>query len=302
MLAAANDVPVAETGGQLMSWWEALILGIVEGLTEYLPVSSTGHLILTQQALGLRAETESEIAAHNAYAICIQAGAILAVMNVFWGRMKQMSIGVIQGDPEGRKLVMAIVVGIIPAAVIGLTFERYIDEYLMNLWFTVFAWFVGGVLILVIPRFVKPRGSEEGKTLADLTLQMALIIGLLQCVAMWPGTSRSLMTIAAGMLVGLSLVAAVEFSFLLGMVTLLAASAYKFVKHYNDMIEHLGWQDMLIGTVAAWIAAVIAVKWMLSYLKRNGLAIFGYYRIGLAIVVAILILLGVLTPEFESHL
>ncbi|MCC5829005.1 MAG: undecaprenyl-diphosphate phosphatase [Phycisphaeraceae bacterium] len=283
-----------------MQWWEALILGIVEGLTEYLPVSSTGHLILAQQALGLEAETEQEIAAHNAYAIVIQAGAILAVASVFWSRVKQMSIDAIRGDKDGRNLLTAIVVGIIPAAVIGLIFEDMIDEHLMNLWYTVAAWFIGGVLILVIPRVVKTRGSEEGKTVTDITIQMALVIGLLQCVAMWPGTSRSLMTIAAGMLVGLSLVAAVEFSFLLGMVTLLAASGYKFLKHYNDMAEHLGWQDMIIGTVAAWIAAVISVKWMLGYLRKHGLALFGYYRIALAIVVAILILLEVIQPSFQS--
>lgn len=282
-----------------MSWWQAIILGVVEGLTEYLPVSSTGHLILAQRAMGLEGE------AANAYAICIQGGAIIAVLGLYAARVKQGVLGSLGAmglmkakDPAGARLTMNLIVAFIPAAILGKLFDDAIEQYLFGLWPIVAAWVIGGVAILGTDwwraRRVEAAEERVGLGIDDMGWRMAMIIGLMQCVAMWPGTSRSLMTIVAGVLVGLSLAAAVEFSFLIGVVTLLAATVYKAIDAGPVMLEAYGWTPMIIGSVAAWLSAVVAVRWMVDYLKKHGLALFGYYRVGLGVVVAVLVLMGVL--------
>ena len=281
-----------------MSWWEAIVLGIVEGLTEYLPVSSTGHLILAQRMLGIE-KTE----ASDAYAICIQAGAIIAVVGLYWHRIRGMFAGVfsmLSGDRSpnpGFRLAVNIIVAFMPAVVLGLLFDDMIEAKLFGLWPIVTAWFVGGAAILVVAWWRKRHGGQqEGKPLEELTWQMALAIGTIQCVAMWPGTSRSLVTIVGGVLFGLSLSAAVEFSFLLGVLTLLAATVYKAKDAGPVMLETYGWWPMIIGSLAAWISAVAAVKWMVEYLKRHGMQIFGYYRVALALAVGAALYFNFLSP------
>ncbi len=275
-----------------MDNYQALVLGIVEGLTEYLPVSSTGHLLLTQRLLGI----ESSPAA-DAFAICIQAGAILAVLGLYRARVAQMTLGVVGRDPVGQRLAFAIIAAFIPAAVLGLLLEKPIKLYLFGgdawgMWPIVAAWLVGGIAILVVSRLRRRRGGtpQTGLNLEHLTLRMALIVGFAQCIAMWPGVSRSLVTIVGGLLVGLSLPAAVEFSFLLGVVTLTAATAYDAFKHGGEMLATYGPTPLLIGFGAAWLSAVIAVKWMVSYLQSHGLEIFGWYRVVLAIAVTVWLL------------
>ena len=275
-----------------MNWYEAMVLGLVEGLTEYLPVSSTGHLILTQRALGI---AQSEAA--DAYAICIQAGAIVAVLGLYWQRVVQMARGALRRDAEGRTLLVNIVAAFVPAAVIGLLFEERIDSLLGSLWYTVAAWLVGGVAILLVSwRRRNGAGQTPGKELHQLTWRFALIIGFAQCIAMWPGVSRSLVTIVGGVLIGLRLTAAVEFSFLLGVVTLGAASAYKGMKHFDVLMDNGGQGPipLLIGFFFAFISAAIAIKWMVAYLKKHNLAIFGWYRVAVAAIVAMLIVAKVL--------
>lgn len=282
-----------------MELWQSIVLGVVEGLTEYLPVSSTGHLILSQRAMNLPASP-----AANAYAICIQAGAILAVLSLYWKSVRQVltgwlgKVGVGKGDEAGFVLGRNIVVAFLPAAFFGLLLDDWIEAKLFGLWPIVGAWFVGGVAILVVALRRRKRATESdsqsGASLATLTWKLALTIGLIQCLAMWPGTSRSLVTIVGGVLVGLSLTAAVEFSFLLGVVTLCAATVYKAKDAGPLMIAEYGWLPMIIGSLAAWISAVVAVKWMVSYLQNHGMSVFGYYRIALAVSVAVAIVAGVL--------
>lgn len=269
-----------------MDWWQAVALGIVEGITEYLPVSSTGHLILTQQLLKIPAGE-----AADAYAICIQAGAILAVLGLYWPRVKQMLLGVLGRDPQGLSLAINIVVAFLPAAVIGLLFDAAIEKYLFGLWPITAAWLGGGLVILLVSRWrlAHRPGSDMGKNLEKLTWRMALAIGFAQCLAMWPGTSRSLVTILGGILAGLSLSGSVEFSFLLGVVTLTAASGYKAVDGGLAMVQAYEWQTMAIGFIFATLSAAVAVKWMVGYLNRHSLAVFGWYRIVLAGVVAVLL-------------
>ena len=280
-----------------MDLWQAIILGIVEGVTEYLPVSSTGHLLLTQRMMGL---PESE--ASNAYAVCIQAGAIIAVIGLYWKQVLDMVAGVLgkarigSGSDTGYRLASNIIVAFIPAAVVGLLFDDMIEDKLYGLWPIVTAWFVGGAAILIVAwKRVPAEANAASNGLHEMTWQMALAIGIIQCIAMWPGTSRSLVTIVGGVLVGLSLVSAVEFSFLLGVVTLLAATVYKAKDAGPAMHAAYGMTPMLVGSIAAWVSAVVAIKWMVNYLKRNGMSIFGYYRVALAIGVAIALLSGVLT-------
>ena len=279
-----------------MSWWEAIILGLVEGLTEYLPVSSTGHLLVVQAMLGIGTASEEAKRAADAYAICIQAGAIVAVLGLYRERVMQMMRGLVGRDEDGRRLLLNIIAGFVPAAVIGLLINGWIKQYLFGPWPVVFAWFVGGVLILAVAwwRRAHHEGPQYGKSLLQLTWRAALIIGFAQCIAMWPGTSRSLVTIVGGVLVGLSLAAAVEFSFLLGVVTLGAATCYDGLKNGEVIFQRYDALAIFLGFAFAWASAVLAVKWMVAYLNKHGLQLFGYYRVAIAIIVGLLLVSGVL--------
>jgi undecaprenyl-diphosphatase len=287
-----------------MEPWQALILGVIEGITEYLPISSTGHLIVAQRLMGIGTGSLQAKEAADAFAVCIQGGAILAVLGLYSKRVFQMIRGVFGMDPEGLRLAIAIVVGFLPAAILGMIFSHWIKVHLFGMWPVVAAWIIGGVAILVVSGWNRKNPpSHGGAELGELTFKMALIIGLLQCVAMCPGTSRSLMTICGGLLVGLSLRAAVEYSFLLGVLTLTAATAKDAVGKVNGldpvynslfggtklMLHEYGATTMIIGIAAAAISATIAIKWLVSYLQSHGLKIFGWYRIALGLGIAGLI-------------
>ena len=291
-----------------MQPWQAFILGIIEGITEYLPVSSTGHLIVAQRLMGIGTGSAEAKAAADAFAVCIQGGAILAVLGLYSRRVLQMIRGVFGLDAEGLRLAIAIIAGFLPAAVLGLLLNHWIEEKLFGLWPVVTAWVLGGIGILVTAAWRRKNPAVGGgKELFQLTWQMAVVIGLLQCVAMCPGTSRSLMTIVGGILVGLSVRAAVEYSFLLGVLTLTAATAKKAIEKVDGldpayhtlfggtklMLHSYGAVPMIIGVVAAAVSAALAVKWLVNYLQSHGLSIFGWYRIGLGIIIASLIVANV---------
>ncbi len=295
----ANAAPQQDpaTRKSEMTFGQAITLGIVEGLTEYLPVSSTGHLLLAERVMGIgeshslsASEQERKKEAADAYAICIQAGAIIAVLGLYFRRVRQMIMGLLGRDSVGLRLLLSIAAGFLPAAVIGLLFNKAIKAHLFGPWPVVAAWLVGGLAILAVSyRNRNNPKVRSGGALEALTWKMAVIIGFAQCIAMWPGVSRSLVTIVGGMLVGLSMPAAVEFSFLLGVVTLSAATAYDALKHGQAIMQTFDPQAVAIGLFFAFIAAVVSVKWMVAYLNRHGLAIFGYYRVVLALVTAALL-------------
>ncbi|MBR5186066.1 MAG: undecaprenyl-diphosphate phosphatase [Akkermansia sp.] len=273
-----------------MTILQSLILGLVEGLTEYLPVSSTGHLIIAQYLLGMK-----ESAALDAYSVCIQVGAILAVLNLYFSRIKQMWAGLLGKNAAGRRLIVNLLLGFMPAMVIGFFLAGPIKSFLFNAETVLVSWAVGGIVILLFVRYNMKHGKgrcHEGTELEDMSWKAALTVGFMQCIAMCPGTSRSLMTMLGGLVAGLSMAAAVEFSFLLGLITLSAATAYDFMKYGENMVAELGWAPMLAGTLMSWVSAIIAVKWMVKYLQQHGLSIFGWYRIGAAIVMLVLILNG----------
>lgn len=290
-----------------MEPWQAFILGVIEGITEYLPISSTGHLLVAQHLMGIGTASATEKAAADTFAICIQGGAILAVLGLYFKRVRQMLLGLVGRDPEGLKLVIAIIAGFLPAAFFGVLLDDWIESKLFKPWPITAAIFIGGAAILAITWWNRKNGvKKSGMELVELTWKMALVIGLLQCVAMWPGTSRSLMTIFGGLVVGLSVRAAVEYSFLLGVLTLTAATAKKALWKVEGldpmydvwfggtklMWETYGAVPLIIGIVAAAVSAALAVKWLVSYLQSHGLAVFGWYRIALAVIIGTLFATG----------
>lgn len=266
-----------------MDLWQAIVLGLVEGLTEFLPVSSTGHLLVAQRLMGIEAD-----AAANAYAIAIQGGAIAAVLVLYRHRIVQLVRGLLGRDPAGLALALALLVAFIPAAIAGLAFDDLIEGYLFGPMPVAAAWAVGGVLMLAVSSRLQPGGT----TLTHVPLRAALIIGVCQCAALWPGVSRSLATILGGIAVGLSLAGAVEFSFLLGLITLGAATAYKGLDSGAVMLEAYGPGVLLAGFVAAWVSAMASVAWMVAWLQHRRLAVFGWWRIAAAAVVVALVMTG----------
>ena len=275
--ATANELTVPK----------AIVLGVVEGITEYLPISSTGHLTVTEQLLDV-GQTDATRDVTKSYTVIIQIGAIFAVIGLYWRRLVDMLRGIAGRSTTGRRMLLALTLAFIPAAAFGLVLGDTIQEQLFGSGPVAAAWIVGGIAILVFVRVFR-RPPDAGIRLEEIGARQALIIGLAQVLALWPGVSRSLVTIVAALLVGLTLPAAVEFSFLLGLATLSAASLYEVGKHGSEVIDTFGWVSPIVGIVAAFVAAVIAIKWLVEYLKQHDLSIFGYYRIVVGVLVLVLI-------------
>jgi undecaprenyl-diphosphatase len=258
-----------------------MVLGAVEGITEYLPISSTGHLIVTQRVLGIGDTPETKDAA-DSYAIAIQFGAILAVLVLYRKRIQSLLRGLFGKDAEGRNLLLSLVLAFLPAVVIGVAIEKPIKSNLLNVGPIIGAWIVGGLLLLYLAPKIKP--DRVGFAITAITPKHALIIGGAQVLAMWPGTSRSLVTILAALAVGTTLAAAVEFSFLLGLMTLGAATLFETAKDGSAVVDAYGWFTPLVGLVFAFIFAALAVKWMVTWLQTRSLAIFGWERLTVAAI------------------
>ncbi len=297
-----------------MDLWQAIVLGLVEGITEYLPVSSTGHLILASSLM--RLDDPEVKASVDTFTIVVQGGAILAVLGLYWPSVLRMLKGLAGKDPGGFRLAVNLFVAFLPAAVLGVLLDDWIEARLFFIGPVVAALALGGVFMLVVEQWRRGRfglvrrGSQE--ELTEVTLRQALFIGLMQCIAMWPGTSRSMMTIVGGVIAGLSPKRAAEFSFLLGLPTLGGATVYKMLKNLKhaeetgtpNFIEQLGWTPILVGIVVATISAAIAVKWLVGFLNKHGLAPFGWYRIAIAAVLLALALAGIVrvAPETTGEL
>lgn len=277
-----------------LTYWDALVFGIVEGVTEYLPVSSTGHLIITKKWMDYNVGQEFEEAI-NSYLIVIQLGAILAVLVLYWRQLASVVFGFCGLSPSGLMLGRNLIVAFMPAAVIGVLLHDWIKAVLFGISPVVFALIAGAILMIAVERYLKRYRAmhggdgvgfyQGGAHLHQLTIFQCLIIGFLQCFAMWPGTSRSMMTIIGGYLVGLSPARAAEFSFLLGFVTLTAATGYELVMGGDLMQEHLSMGPAIFGVIISFLSAVVAIRFFVSFLTRRGLTVFAYYRIVLAFVV-----------------
>jgi undecaprenyl-diphosphatase len=251
----------------------AALLGIVEGLTEYLPVSSTGHLILAGHLLGV---PDDEAA--KAFEIVIQLGAILAVLvhyrKLLWERARELP----SGKPEATRLLGAIVAGFLPTAVAGLLLRKTIKAHLFGSKPVAIALIVGGLVMIVVELLRKRRPDDGESRLAEVTPWKGLLVGIGQCASLIPGTSRSMSTIVTGQLIGLSTATAAEFSFLLALPTLGAATIYEAYKSRHDL-HTLGAAPVAVGMIVSFLVAWAVIAAFLTYLKRRGLTPFGVYRI-----------------------
>jgi undecaprenyl-diphosphatase len=307
--SVVSSAPAAE-----LSTPDAIILGVIEGVTEYLPISSTGHLIIATRFLGLESEKPLvgrdgqplwykkpspklpagqpltlKLAA-DTYNVVIQFGAIAAVALLYWAQIAAMIRGLFGRDPAGQRLLINVIIAFIPAAIIGFKLHDWIDQNLFSVKAVIIAQVLGALLMFYAEAWRRRRAANANtgsETLRDLTPKSALGIGALQCLAMWPGTSRSMTTIVGGYFAGLDPRRAAEFSFLLGFVTLSAATLFKSYKSGAAMIQVFGWPHVIVGCIVATVVAAVCVRFLVRWLTRHGLGIFAWYRIAVAIALAI---------------
>lgn len=300
--------PVAE-----LSASNAVVLGLVEGVTEFLPISSTGHLIIATRVMGLESEkqlTDSagqplwhkkptkdkpgvpltiKLAA-DTYTVIIQIGAIAAVVLLYWRQLLSMLVGVAGRSNSGARLLRNVVLATVPVAVAGLTLSNWISDHLFSVPAVIAAQVAGALLMLWAERWRRANAGigYSRNDPSDLSPRKALGIGFAQCAALWPGTSRSMVTMVGGYLSGLTPVKAAEFSFLVGLPVLAGAALLKTLKSGSAMVEVFGWGNLLLGGLVAAISAAIAVKFLVTFLSRNGLAVFAYYRLALALALTVI--------------
>ena len=295
------STPLAQAETAL-DYTEATLIGLVEGITEYLPISSTGHLILLNHTLGLDKETPliakdgtpllhhvhgevkpfTLVEATNTYLIAIQGGAILAVLLLCWKNLLRILLGFLGQDPAGKRLGINLLLAFIPAAVLGFLLGHWVELHLFNPTAIACALAAGALLILIIE---KRLSGHAGRSFLSLQPKEALLIGCLQCLALWPGTSRSLATMIGGMVVGLSRSEAAYFSFLLGFITLIAASSYKLFSTGKVILDAFDIGPFLLGFAVTTVTAFISIKWLIGYLSRHNLKGFAYYRLILAALI-----------------
>ena len=253
---------------------KAAILGVVEGLTEFLPISSTGHLIIAGQLLGYSGDKA------KVFDIVIQSGAMLAVVWEYRARFAGVLTG-LTSDPAARRFAVNLAVAFLPAALLGLAFASAIKQHLFHAVPVAIAFIVGGLIILWVERRPRPVRVRE---VDDMTWQDALKVGLAQSVALIPGTSRSGATIIGGMLFGMSRRAATEFSFFLAVPTLIAAGVYDLYKH-RALLDAADLGTFSVGFVVSFVAAFVCVRWLLRYIATHDFSVFAWYRIGFGAVV-----------------
>lgn len=259
-----------------MTLIEATIIAVVEGITEFLPISSTGHMIITEAILGMKIDEFTK-----AFTVNIQFGAILSVVVLYWRRF-------LQSWTFYQKLFVAF----LPAAIIGFLAGDFIDSMLENVLVVACTMFLGGILLLFVDNWFKKENKNQ-----EISYPTALKIGLWQCIAMIPGVSRSAATIIGGMQQKLSRTNAAEFSFFLAVPTMAAASGYKLLKIILNPDGIAMLKDnltiLLVGNIIAFIVAMIAIKTFITFLQRHGFKVFGWYRIVVGLLLIVLLLMGV---------
>ena len=252
----------------------ALILGIVEGVTEFLPVSSTGHLILATELLGFDAEKWA------AFNVIIQLGAILAIVVLYWRTFWAVLEGMLNGNPVSWRFVRNILVAFLPSAILGFLLINRIEALLGNAYVVAFALILGGVAILIIERLAK-RNEIVG--VAEMPLNTVIGVGLVQCLSMIPGVSRSGATIMGGLSLGVERRTAAELSFFLAIPTMLGATTLELVKHRETLLagaHGVGLGAVAVGFVVSFVVAIVVVRGFVHYISRHGFAPFAWYRIG----------------------
>ena len=320
--AVAFAQPAAPPAAELRAA-DAVILGVVEGVSEFLPISSTGHLIIATRFLHLESEQPLRSRdgqplwyrrpspqhpagepltlklAADTFNVLIQFGAIAAVALLYWPQLLAMLRGLLGFDPAGRRLLGSVMIAFLPAAIVGLLTHDWIEAHLFSVGTVIAALIVGALLMFWAEAWRRRhlasaamgtspplRISPEHLGVTELSHSASAGIGALQCLALWPGMSRSMTTIVGGYFAGLEPKRAAEFSFLLGFVTLSAASTYKGYKSGSAMLQVFGLPHVLLGAAVAAVTAAICVRFLVGWLTRHGLAVFAWYRIGLAVVLA----------------
>ena len=250
------------------TFWQAIILGIVEGVTEFLPISSTGHLIVAGDLLGF----EGPLA--KVFEVVIQLGAILAICVLYFRRLLNVVLG-LTNDPAAQRFAMAVIVAFLPAAFIGLALHDFIKEVLFSPYVVCSTLILGGIAIILIERY-----DYDGhiQSVEELTFKKSLQIGFFQCLAMIPGVSRSGATILGALLIGVDRKTAAEFSFFLAIPTMLGATVVDLWK-VRDSLNADQASIIAVGFVAAFISAIFVVKWLVSFISRHDFTVFGWYRI-----------------------
>ena len=274
-----------------MNFIEAIIIAIVEGLTEFLPVSSTGHMIVTESLLGVDVDDRFV----NAFTVIIQFGAILSVVCLYWRKFFYPETMRTKGYTWWQaiwRFYLKLIVGVIPAVILGLAFNDFIESNLGNVMLVAIMLILGGVFMLFCDRIFN-KGSES----TELTYERAFVIGVVQCISMIPGVSRSMATIVGGMSQRLTRKAAAEFSFFLAVPTMLGATClelYKLITHGdgNILTEGDNLAVLIVGSIVAYLVAIAAIKFFISYVTKYGFKMFGWYRILVGAVILVLMLFG----------
>ncbi|MDX6238325.1 MAG: undecaprenyl-diphosphatase [Kribbellaceae bacterium] len=273
-----------------ISIWQAIILGIVEGLTEFLPVSSTGHLTIASKLLGLQIDNKGV----TAFTAVIQVGAIAAVVLYMWKDISRIVVAWFRGlvKPEYRgeldhRMGWYVLVGSLPIGIIGFLAKDLISGPLRSLW-----WVAGALIVWSFVMIAAERLSTRTRHEARITFTDALVMGLVQCLALIPGVSRSGATISAGLFRGLDRVAATRLAFLLGIPALVGAGLYEL----KDVNFQVGLVSLLVGTVVSFVVAYVSVAWLLKFVVKHSIEVFAFYRILLGIVLVILLATSTMTP------
>lgn len=254
-----------------MDYFQAIIIAIVEGITEFLPISSTGHMIITEKLLGLQ-----NTPFLNVFKVTIQFGAILSVIVLYWKKFFQTI-----------NFYLKLFIAFIPAAVFGFLLSDYIDQLLGNVWVVAVSLILGGIILLFVDKWFKDQKTE-----GDLSNMSAFKIGLFQVISMIPGVSRSAATIIGGLTQKLSRKDAAEFSFFLAVPTMFAASAWQLLKLYKE-IKPSEISLLVVGNIVAFIVAMLAIKFFITFLTKHGFRVFGFYRIIVGGIILALLLAGI---------
>lgn len=262
-----------------MNIFDAAILGIVEGITEYLPISSTGHLILTSFFLGLGEENSAKV-----FNIAVQLGAIVAVVVLYWNYFLEKIRGLLNKNPVAIRFFMNLFIAFLPVAVVGLLFGSWIKKVLFSPMWVLAALVVGGLIMIVMEKWLKTH-HKQPKEIENLSGKDALVVGFCQIFSLWPGFSRAMSTILGGRFVGLDAKGSSEFSFFLAVPTLGAATCYEMLKALKAGgvdFDSTWWTALGVGLFVSFVTAFIVIKIFLVFLRKYPIAIFGYYRIALA--------------------
>jgi undecaprenyl-diphosphatase len=254
-----------------MTIWQAIILAIVEGITEFLPISSTGHMIIASSILGIPSDEFTKL-----FIVNIQFGAILSVVVLYWRRFL-----------TSFDIYFKLLAAFIPTAILGLILDDYVDALLESVQVVAASLFVGGIILVFIDKWL----GERSGTIATRTLKSSALIGVFQAISMVPGVSRSAATIIGGQIVGNSRKEAAEFSFLLAVPTMFAASALKLLKN-KDLVFQMDWTLIAIGNLVAFLVAILAIKFFIAFLTKYGFRVFGFYRIIVGALILILLQMG----------